>query len=60
MKHQKGDGEIGFIIVIWLIAAWITHVITCLHDGQWGFLLAGAIMFPIAWINGTGIWFGVW
>ncbi len=39
-------------------AAWLTHVITCLADGRWGFLIAGAIAFPIAIIHGIMIWFG--
>ncbi len=39
-------------------AAWITHVFTCLSDDRWGFLIAGAIMAPIAIVHGIGIWFG--
>jgi hypothetical protein len=42
----------------WVIAAWITHVVVCLKTASWGFLVAGALLFPIAWIHGTGIWFG--
>ena len=33
-------------------------VIACVSAGKWGFLIAGAIIFPIAWIHGTGVWFG--
>lgn len=51
-------GIFTILIVLWLIAAWFTHVITCLATGAWGFLIAGAIVFPIAWVHGTGIWFG--
>lgn len=47
-----------FAILIGSAAAWLTHVITCLIDGSWGFLIAGAIMFPIAIIHGILIWFG--
>lgn len=46
------------IIIIISTAAWFTHVITCLADDRWGFLIAGAIMFPIGIIHGIGIWFG--
>jgi len=42
----------------WIVASWFTHVIVCLSAGKWGFLIAGAIIFPIAWIHGTGIWLG--
>ena len=48
----------GGLAVLWLIASWLTHIVVCLQAGKWGFLLAGAIVFPIAWIHGTGIWFG--
>ena len=45
-------------VVGWVIASWLTHVVVCLSAGKWGFLIAGAIIFPIAWIHGTGVWFG--
>jgi hypothetical protein len=41
------------------LAAWLTHVIFCLQDGRWGFLIAGALVFPIAIIHGIGLWLGV-
>lgn len=40
------------------VAAWFTHVIVCLSTGAWGFLIAGALVFPIAIIHGIGSWFG--
>jgi hypothetical protein len=43
----------------WVAAAWLTHVVTCLHAAKWGFLIAGAIFFPVGCVHGTGIWFGV-
>ncbi len=62
MKYEKGNVELRYLMVpivaIWVAAAWITHVVVCLKTASWGFLIAGAIMFPIAWIHGTGIWFG--
>lgn len=53
------DELFPFAAVIWVIAAWITHIVVCLKTASWGFLVAGAILFPIAWIHGTGIWFGI-
>jgi hypothetical protein len=60
---QKGSAEsVGFILglglLAWIVASWITHVVVCIKAASWGFLIAGAIMFPIAVIHGTGIWFG--
>jgi len=64
MKNEKGETTYGTLIqiafVIWLIAAWFTHVVVCIKAASWGFLIAGAIMFPIAWVHGTGIWFDAW
>ena len=54
------------VLVFWVIvgiilpSAWLTHIVHCLNEEQWGFLIAGAIAFPIAIIHGIGIWFGVW
>lgn len=41
-------------------AAWITHVLTCIHTEQWLFLIAGAIAAPVGIIHGVGLWFNVW
>jgi hypothetical protein len=50
----------GLIIVLTSAAAWLTHLFVCFSDDRWGFLIAGAIMFPIAIVHGIGIWLGVW
>ena len=55
--HWKGILALAFII--WLPASWLTHVIVCIGDDRWGFLIAGAICFPIAMIHGTCIWLGI-
>jgi len=52
---------LGLLMIFFtMIAAWMTHVIVCLKLGLWGFLIAGALVFPIAIIHGIGIWFGLW
>jgi len=47
---------IGALILIVCIAAWFTHVIVCFSDGLWGFLIAGAIFFPIGIVHGIWLW----
>jgi hypothetical protein len=47
-------------LCVWMFASWLTHIITCLADGSWGFLVAGALFFPVALVHGTGVWLGVW
>jgi hypothetical protein len=62
--NEQGSSDVealvGIAIVAWLAASWITHVVVCLKAGSWGFLIAGAIMFPVAVVHGTGCWFGAW
>lgn len=59
---KLGSLALATIVMLGLgsIAAWITHIITCLREDEWGFLIAGALFFPIAIIHGIGVWFGVW
>lgn len=49
---------LGALFYLVLFAAWVTHVLTCLSTGAWGFLVAGALVFPIGIIHGIGLWFG--
>lgn len=64
MENILGKFKAGLGIFILLgvaaIAAWLTHIFECLGNGEWGFLIAGALFFPIAIIHGIGIWFGAW
>jgi TRAP-type mannitol/chloroaromatic compound transport system permease large subunit len=64
IRRTKMGDKIGLIFAIVLMiasgAGWITHLIECFSDGRWGFLIAGAIFFPIAVVHGWGIWFGFW
>ena len=43
-----------------LVSAWLTHVVRCFRTGEWGFLVAGALFFPVAVVHGIGVWFGFW
>lgn len=54
------DNLVAWVLGIWATTSWITHVIVCLKLGKWGFLIAGALMFPVAIVHGTNIWFGIW
>lgn len=51
---------IGFLVGLTAFAGWCQHLYTCFNEKLWGFLIAGAIFFPIAIIHGWGIWFGWW
>jgi hypothetical protein len=58
MEGLVMDELLPIIFVAWIFAAWLTHIVVCLKTAAWGFLVAGAILFPVAWIHGTGVWFG--
>ena len=50
----------GWIIGLTCFGAWFQHLFTCFTDDRWGFLIAGAIFFPVAIVHGIGIWLGFW
>ena len=57
---DKLTGILGVLFVLALIGGWLQHLYTCFNERLWGFLIAGAIFFPIAIIHGWGIWLGIW
>jgi len=50
---------LGIFTGVAAIAAWLTHVVFCIKTTAWGFLIAGAVMFPIGIIHGVMIWLGL-
>lgn len=52
--------EMGACLLFFLTgySAWLTHIVTCAEDRLWGFLVAGAIFFPVGIFHGIGVWFG--
>jgi hypothetical protein len=53
------SNTVGLVVMIWVAAAWLTHVVTSIQTAKWLLLLVGAIFFPVGCVHGTGIWFGV-
>lgn len=43
--------------VIATIASWFTHIIYCFNEEMYGFLIAGALFFPVAMFHGIWLWF---
>lgn len=50
----------GYLFGFAALGGWLTHLYTCFTEHLWGFLIAGAIFFPIAMIHGWGIWLHLW
>jgi len=46
-------------IGLMFLAAWVTHIVTCLIQAKYLLLIAGAFIAPVGVIHGIGIWFGV-
>lgn len=57
-----GLGAVIAMVFVLLVSvmAWFTHLYECFTEERWGFLIAGAIFFPIAIIHGIGVWIGIW
>ena len=57
-----GGGVLVLIFYVALpitcLAAWLTHITTCLANEAYVLLLVGAIAFPIGIIHGIGLWLG--
>jgi hypothetical protein len=51
---------LGLLVGLAAFAGWCQHLYTCFNEKLWGFLIAGALFFPIAIIHGWGIWLGWW
>jgi hypothetical protein len=48
----------GYLLVFAFIAAWLTHVISCISAGAWGLLIAGSLLAPVGIVHGVMIWLG--
>ena len=59
MKNNDNFFPVVITLVIFA-SAWFTHLYVCFSEEKWGFLIGGAIFFPVAIIHGLGIWFGIW
>lgn len=66
MSNKGWFATLGGVVLLWIavvitcISGWVTHIVICFQEGNWGFLIAGAIFFPIGIVHGIGRWFGFW
>ena len=57
-NNEQGDiMNWGALIGLTCFIAWLTHIFTCFAQAMWGFLVAGAIFFPIGILHGFYLWF---
>jgi len=46
-----------FVSIALPVFAWLTHLFFCFSHAAWGFLIAGAVFFPVGIIHGFYLWF---
>ena len=52
-----------FSVVFWLtvlLGPWINHIVYCFQNKEYILLVAGAIIAPVGWFHGIGLFFGWW
>lgn len=47
---------VTLLLMLTMFCAWLTHVVTCAEAQLWGYLVTGAIFFPIGIVHGFVIW----
>ena len=47
----------SYLIGVACFFAWLTHIFFCFSHAAWGFLIAGALFFPIGILHGFYLWF---
>jgi hypothetical protein len=57
MHPAEAGGSLLFLLTIY--CAWLTHIVNCAEDRLWGFLVTGAIVFPVGILHGLGVWLGI-
>jgi hypothetical protein len=56
-KDKEMDTLTPIVIMVTFFAAWLTHIFTCFTGAMWGFLIAGAVFFPVGILHGLYLWF---
>jgi hypothetical protein len=52
LNGQLLGGSVGIAIGLLALGGWLQHLYTCFTQGLWGFLIAGAVFFPVGVIHG--------
>lgn len=52
--------DAGVILVMALMAAWGTSVVSSAIHGQWPMMLLALFVWPAGVVHGLGVWVGAW
>lgn len=58
VSNKQGPSLNWIMVSLVLLAAWLTHVVSCLLTAKYMLLFVG-LFFPIGIIHGAGLWFGI-
>ena len=53
------EAAVCLLLALTSYSAWLTHIVDCAGDRLWGFLVGGAIVFPVGIVHGAGVWLGL-
>lgn len=59
MPYVAGGIVTWIVLVLGVIAAWLTHIVVCIKTASWILLIIGALAFPIGIIHGVMVWLGL-
>lgn len=51
---------VSLFFVVLAVAPWVNHIVYCFQTEKYLLLIAGAIVVPVGWIHGFGLWLGFW
>ncbi len=57
-RRTQSTGEYGFLFIIAVLAAWLTHIVVSIQAKAWLFMIVGALIAPVAVAHGVSIWLG--
>lgn len=46
------------IVIVPIVAAWLTHIIVSIAAKAWLFMIVGALIAPVAIAHGVSFWLG--
>jgi len=53
---HPAEAGLSLLFLMTIYSAWLTHIVSSAEDHLWGFLIAGAIFFPVGIFHGFGVW----
>jgi 1,4-dihydroxy-2-naphthoate octaprenyltransferase len=59
-RNTDVDGFFTLVAIVTIFAPFVAHIIACVKADWATMLILGLICFPVGWVHGVGIIFGLW